>query len=347
MCRAAGFHEVSQADLAYEEPGFNSVIEYLDNEASRSKIVITSTKQGKILNYLFLKIHYLLNKHRAVFSLSVEAIYKMAMIRVVVDYETATNILAPFLEKHQKGVSEFDMQPAPNTDDVIIMVFINDVFDEIIPDETDFIFEPLDSNDTDDLFRKEHQDIDEDDFDEFEDDFEYADDTANLLGEVYQESNEVDDDEFEDDFEFPDDFGETKTNIRKVTYRSCHSACYLVNPKRLALSDKAFHNIQAILDVSNANYSIEVIDEGFCGFRTIQVETDAFNPNDCDKTIEIYREVVNDTDLMRHHVYNGKILMAFDFRDVYTNLDYDRKCGHIKFSEFIDFEVDPEPDKED
>jgi hypothetical protein len=340
MYRAAGFHEVSQADLAYEEPGFNSVIEYLDNEASRSKIVITSTKQGKILNDLFLKIHYLLNKHRAVFSLSVEAIYKMAMIRVVVDYETANHILVPFLEEHQKDVSEFDLQPKPKTDDVIVMVFINDVFDEIIPDETDFIFEPLDLEDMDDLFEGEQED---------EDDFEYEDDTDNLLGDLHQESSENDYDEFEDDFEFPDDFGETKTNIRKVAYRSCHSACYLVNPKRLALSDKVFHNIQTILDVSNANYSIEIIDEGFCGFRTIQVETDVFNPNDCDKTIEIYREVVTCTDLIRQHVYNGKILMAFDFRDVYTNLDYDRKCGYIKFSDFIDFEVedDSESDEED
>ena len=331
MYRAAGFHEVSQADLAYEEPGFNSVIEYLDNEALRTKIVITSTKQGKIVNNLFLKIHNLLNHHRAVFSLSVEAIYKMAMIRVVVDHETVNGVLAPFLERHQKDVSEFDMQPEPKSGDVVVMIFINDVFEEIVPDETDFIFEPLDSEDMENLLSDEDQDEDDYEYNESDDDFECDNDFE----------NDCDNDSASSD--------ETKKIIRKVTYRSFHSACYLVNPKRLALSDKVFQNIQSILDVSEASYSIEIIDEGFCGFRTIQVETDTFNPNDCDKTIEIYREVVNDTDLMRHHIYNGKILMAFDFRDVYTNLDFDRKCGHVRFSDFINFEFedDSESDEDD
>ena len=76
------------------------------------------------------------------------------------------------------------------------------------------------------------------------------------------------------------------------------------------------------MDASKAKYTIEFLGGRLYsnGIIVIQIVTDAFDPNDCDNTIEPYRYIVNHVDLMRQNTYHGKIVMTFSIRDVYISL---------------------------
>ena len=134
------FHTFNPKDFICEDEKFNSVLEYLDIEASRSRILLTSTKQGKKVNDICLHIHDSLKAYGAEFTMNIEAIYKMAVIRLVAINESVDQVLMPIFKQNLDTIAEVEVFPE-TLDSSIILVFIDNVFEEVTPDDAIFFLE--------------------------------------------------------------------------------------------------------------------------------------------------------------------------------------------------------------
>ena len=65
-------HEIDPEEFSDDETDFHSILEYLDNEATRSKVLITSTKQGKVVNEFCLQAHAALLDKGSHFTMVIE-----------------------------------------------------------------------------------------------------------------------------------------------------------------------------------------------------------------------------------------------------------------------------------
>jgi len=93
---------------------------------------------------------------------------------------------------------------------------------------------------------------------------------------------------------------------------------YLIDSEKMAVVNNVYQQLRKILDACNAKYTIQLL--GDIGWESIQVVTDMFDPEDCNGTLEAYRDVINHVDFMRQNTYEGKIVMTYTFRDVHTHL---------------------------
>lgn len=286
------FHEFCPNDLDCEEPDFRTIPEYLDIEASRSRTLITSTNQGKIVNRICLQIYESLHKHNYRFTMNVEPIYQMAVIRLTAESASVNHILMPLFGEFRDEIAEAEIFSWTLTDSMVL-IFIDNVFEEVLLDETDFLFE---SDSFEVLCNFSKKRLSESDI-SYEDDIDYGD--AEAAGtSVYKKIQDI----------LPailPDLGN----------------CYMINQKKVAVVNMTYHFLRKILDNSNAKYKIDFLeDSSLADWVTIQVVTDAFDPNDCDNTIESYRYIINNTDLLHQNVHNGKIVMTFSIRDVIENI---------------------------
>jgi len=302
------FYDFNPEDVVCEEKKFNTVLEYLDIEASRSKVLLTSTRQGKVVNDICLQIHESLRIYGARFTLTVEAIYKMAVIKLTVISESVDQVLMPIIEQNLNSIAEVEIFQW-SLDDSIVLIFIDNVFEEVTPDDAVFLFEH-------DEYTSWIKETVEEDPMEFED--------------------LCDDEDLEEIFDSDDNYyrgldNDVQHNAEPYNHEKAKEAlnrllpdnsCFLINQEKLAISNQVYYQLRKILDSSKAKYTIEFLDDHPCGsgWISIQVVTDAFDPKDCDNTIEPYRYIVNNVDLMRQNTYNGKIVMTFTIRDVYISL---------------------------
>jgi len=296
-----GFYAFYPTDLSYDEPGFSTVLEYLDIEAKRSKILLSSTKQGKIVNEICLKIQESLNDYNFNFGMNIEAIYRMAVLKLIVESAAIDQVLMPMFKKHRDIIAEVEIFPW-TSEDVIVLVFIDNVFEELVPDEAIFLFEYEENERW--LIKPLEEELP--DYDE-----SFDDDDDDIDDEYY-----VPEDYVGDEDEEPYNHDNTKEMLRDFMPRN---DCYLINQIKMDAANEVFHRLCEILNKSNAKYTIEFLDDGL-GWAEIQIVTDAFDPNDCNDTIDSYRYIVNNVDLIRQNVYNGKIVMTFTIRDVYVDL---------------------------
>jgi len=318
------FHIRNPDELFYEEPGFRSVLEYIDCEASRSRVLLTSTTQGKAVNNLFLRIHDALNELEAKYTLFVEPVYRMAVLRITVESELLNRVLMPVFEEYKSDIAEIEIQPWTN-EEKIVLIFVDNVFEEIVPDDNaEFLFERLEPS------QDENRSVDivnlEDKIsycEEYEDEVEY--DYEDEVGCDYEDEVGCDyEDEVECDYEEDYDSNE---NTEPKTYSSVKEMLrslfgitwyYLIDSEKMAVVNRVYQQLRKILDACNAKYTIQVM--GDVRWESIQVVTDAFDPEDCNGTMEAYRDVINHVDFMRQNTYEGKIVMTYTFSDVHTYL---------------------------
>ena len=302
------FYDFIPEDVVREEKKFNTVLEYLDIEASRSKVLLTSTRQGKVVNDICLQFHESMNIYGARFTLTVEAIYKMAVIKLTVISESVDQVLTPIIKQNLDAIAEVEIFQW-SFDDSIVLIFIDNVFEEVAPDDAVFLFE----HDEYTNWIKEPVEEDPMEFEELCDDED--------LEEIFDS----------DDSYYRDHDNDRQQNAEPYNHEKVKEAlhsllpensCFLINQEKLAISNQVYYQLRRILDSSNANYTIEFLDEHprGSGWISIQIVTDAFDPKDCDDTIEPYRYIVNNVDLMHQNTYNGKIVMTFTIRDVYISL---------------------------
>jgi len=280
-------HEFNPDDIVCEEKKFNSVLEYLDIEASRSKILLTNTKHGKIVNDICLSIHESLKVYGARFIMNIEAIYKMAVIRLIIVSESVDQILMPILENNLDTIAEVEILPW-SSDESIALVFIDNVFEEVTPEDAVFLFEHEDYKN----WIKEPNE-------EYHDDFEDSDDDDDSDDIHSDDDNYYENDENEDS-DNPEPYNHEKAK-EALNNLLPDDSCFLINQEKLAISNEVYYQLRKILDGSNAKYTIEFLDEHpmGSGWISIQIVTDAFDPNDCNDTIEAYRCIVNNVDLIR------------------------------------------------
>ena len=300
------FHIRNPEELFYEEPGFRSVNEYIDSEASRSRVIMTSTMQGKSVNNLFLRIHDALNKLEAKYTLSVEPVYRMAILRLTVESGLLNRVLMPIFEEYKGDIAEIEIQPWTN-EEKIVLIFIDNVFEEIVPDdEAEFLFERLEPS------QDESKPVD---ISNLEDKISYCDE--------YEDEVDYDD---EEDYDYTEDYDSNENTDPKI-YSSAKDMlrsifgltwCFLIDSEKMAVVNSVYQQLRKILDACNAKYTIRFL--GDIGWESIQVVTDTFDPWDCNGTMEAYRDVINHVDFMCQNTYEGKIVMTYTFRDVHTHL---------------------------
>ena len=294
------FHIRNPDELFYEEPGFRSVLEYIDSEASRSRVIMTSTTQGKAVNDLFLRIHDALNELEAKYTLFVEPVYRMVVLRITVESELLNRVLMPIFEEYKGDIAEIEIQQWTN-EEKIVLIFIDNVFEEIVPDDdAEFLFERLEPS------QDENKSVD---ISNLEDKISYCDE--------YEDEVDYDDEEeydFDENTE-PKTYSSAKEMLRSIFGLTWY---YLIDSEKMAVVNRVYQQLRKILDACNAKYTIQVM--GDVRWESIQVVTDAFDPEDCNGTMEAYQDVINHVNFMRQNTYEGKIVMTYTFSDVHTYL---------------------------
>jgi len=241
------------------------------------------------------------------FTMTIEAVHKMAVIRIVTVTDSVEQVLMPLFEKNLKYIAEVEVL-SWSLEDSIVLVFIDNVFDEVAPEDAVFLFE----HDEYTSWIKESVEEDTDEYDDSCDD-EECENIFENDDSYYRDNND------EDNKPEPYNHEKAKEALNNLLP---DNSCFLINQEKLAISNEVYYQLRKILDGSNAKYTIEFLDEHPMGggWISIQVETDAFDPNDCTDTIEPYRYIVNNVDLIRQNTYNGKIVMTFTIRNVYISL---------------------------
>jgi len=290
-----GFQILRHDELFYEEPGFNSVLDYIDKEAARSKVLLTTSKQGRAVNNICLKLFKALKKYNHKFSVVVEAIYRMAVLRLIVSSEAVEPVLMPLFKEYQNEIAEVEVFPW-TLDEVNVLVFIDNVFEEITHDDAFLLFEHVDHE------KWIAKPLDDE-----------------LL--EHDDNNVFEADDDDDNTHFSRRHGIEKIRDLFPPEVMPKNDSYIINTDKTELVNKIYYELCNILDKCNAIYSISFLDEnpGISGWLSIRVITDVFNPNDCGNDIEAFRYVVNNVDLIQQNVVDGKIVMVFTIRYVYID----------------------------